>query len=1094
MSDLLLGPLELTTPIGQGGMGMVWRGHWHPLNLPVAVKVIRSQDPRILGTFHNEIRAVAGLNHPNIVSIYHQGHIPEDVAARSAGTLHAGALYLVMELVEGGSIRSRCGRLRWSAIRTVLLSLLAALGHAHARGVIHRDIKPGNILIGPRSTIGRVRLTDFGIARDIRTIDADALGAMGTPRYMAPEQSARRWHQLGPWTDLYALARVTQALVCGVPGQFSTAEAHWTPLPEGLQAWLARMMAPEPADRFQCAADAAFALQSLRDPPSSSATQPTGRRPVQPDKTMPLEDEGNTWQDVAAEAVLVASPAVEMCARIPPPFPIDWRPGEPTVRPLPVLGLSLFGLRTPPLLGREHERDVLWRLLESASEGHRRLAVVEGPPGTGKSRLVSWLVERGASTGTTSALVVRHSERGLGALERALARQLSVIGLDRSATAAQVELHLRQHGNTTAYEQEALTELLCPSGAVRFDSPGERYAVILRTLRRLSLYKPLLLWVEDAQWGSDALGLVQHIMAARRGLPILIVLTWTAMPDRPLESEQIQALRPDARLVLDALPRAVSDVLTRDILQLSAPLAARLSAHIQGNPMFGIQIATDWVERGLLTAGPEGLSAAEPPPLPVDLASLWMRRVEAVLETRSLDDARALELAAVLGGPIDTADWAAGCAAEGVSPSADLTSKLLDLGLARQHPGEGRQFAHWLFGLALERHAQSQGRLEEHHRACADVIAQRSDPGSDLRAASHMLAAGDDEAALAPLLAAARRLAVTGAHRQGVTTLEIRQAAMDRIGLAPHHTDRLKGMLISSYFAQMTGSLTRGVATAHQVTECATGRLRIRALQQLSRLRRDQGRFDEAGALVAEAEASADEPLLLAHCHRDSAVLLLRRGDLDAAEAKYLSALTGYAQSGEDRDRALVHKGLSQLKMKQGRFDEAIQHIEVSRTIHARLGGRLGLAGCINAQGEIHRAQGELDAAERCYRAALNNLQDTALSAEVITEINLALVLIARGQHDESEEILVRGHAYFSESGQQWMCALMTAYRLPGLIAAGRRDDATACAAEALRLAKETRIRDADAARLVQSALDGCTAPPALCRLLSSLLSHHRGS
>ncbi len=498
MSDLLLGPLELTTPIGQGGMGTVWHGHWHPLGLPVAVKVIRSQDPRILGTFHNEIRAVAGLNHPNIVSIYHQGHIPAGVAARSEGRLHAGALYLVMELVEGGSIRNRCGRLRWPAIRTVLLSLLAALGHAHARGVIHRDLKPENILVGPRSTIGRVRLTDFGIARDIRTIDADALGAMGTPRYMAPEQAARRWRQLGPWTDLYAMARVTQTLVCGVPGHLSNTEAHWTPLPEGLQGWLARMMAAEPADRFQCAADAAFALQSLRDPPSVPDAQRPRIRPAQPDTTLPLADDGHTWLDVMPADHPVAPQSIEMCTRLPPPFPIDWRPGEPTVRPLPVLGLSLFGLRTPQLLGREHERDVLWRLLESASEGHRRLAVVEGPPGTGKSRLVSWLLERGASTGTSAAIVVEHSERGLGALERALARQLAVTGLDRAATAAQVELHLRQHNNTTAYEQAALTELLCPSGAVRFDSPSERYAVILRTLRRLSLYKPVILWLEDA--------------------------------------------------------------------------------------------------------------------------------------------------------------------------------------------------------------------------------------------------------------------------------------------------------------------------------------------------------------------------------------------------------------------------------------------------------------------------------------------------------------------------------------------------------------------------------------------------------------------
>ncbi|MFT5687153.1 MAG: hypothetical protein ACI8RZ_008110, partial [Myxococcota bacterium] len=643
-------------------MGTVWHGIWLPLKMPVAVKVIHSREPRILGTFHNEIRAIAGLHHPNIVTIYHQGRVPQGVAARSGGQLHAGALYLVMELVEGGSILKRCGRLRWPAIRTVLLSLLSALAHAHARGVIHRDIKPGNILVGPRSTIGRVRLTDFGLARGLNETDADILGAMGTPRYMAPEQAQRRWRELGPWTDLYAMGRVTQALVYGVPGRHSAQEALWTPLPEGLQSWLARMMAPEPADRFQCAADAAFSLQSLRDPPPSHGALPPGPRPAQADSTQPLEDGSRTWTD--AIGAPTEAPLAVMCPRVPPPFPIDWRPGEPTVRRLPVLGLSLFGLRTPPMLAREDERDTLWRLLESASSGSRHLAVVEGGPGAGKSRLVSWLVERAASTGAATAITVQHSERGTGALERALARRLGVTGLSLAATAAGVELHLRQHGSTADYERDALTEILSPSGALRFDSPGERYAVILRTLRRLSLDRPLILWLEDVQWGADALGLVQHTMLARRSLPILIVLTWTVMADRPLETEQIQALTPDAAITLTPLPPPVCDILTGDILRLSPALAERLSEHIDGNPMFGIQIATDWVDRGLLNAGPGGLSAEEIPPLPRDLAALWLLRVEALLATCSTNDARALELAAVLGGSIEAVDWAACCAME----------------------------------------------------------------------------------------------------------------------------------------------------------------------------------------------------------------------------------------------------------------------------------------------------------------------------------------------------------------------------------------------------------------------------------------------
>lgn len=196
--------------IGGGGMALVYRGEDTTLGRPVALKVLRSQyaaDPDFVRRFRREAQAAASLSHPNIVSIYDVG--------QEANDLH----YIVMELVEGQTLKSRIqseGPLPVAEAAQIGLEILAALEHAHAHKIVHRDIKPHNILL---ARDGRVKVTDFGIARAVSTDTMTNTGSiMGSAHYFSPEM-ARGWGATEQ-SDLYSLGIVLYEMVTGrVPFQ-----------------------------------------------------------------------------------------------------------------------------------------------------------------------------------------------------------------------------------------------------------------------------------------------------------------------------------------------------------------------------------------------------------------------------------------------------------------------------------------------------------------------------------------------------------------------------------------------------------------------------------------------------------------------------------------------------------------------------------------------------------------------------------------------------------------------------------------------------------------------------------------------------------
>jgi serine/threonine-protein kinase len=251
---------RLTRVIARGGMGVVYEGVQESLDRPVAVKVLYTHlnnEAMFVERFEREARAAARLRHPNIVRILDFGS-------------DNGLLYMVMDLVDGESLRERLTRihgegltLRTGNIMNVVQKVGSALAFAHQLGYVHRDVKPGNILLAKD---GQVFLSDFGVVKIVGNNQLTVAGAViGTPEYMSPEQSSGEL-DIGPAADQYALAVVAYEMLVGrAPFQAPTPVAVMRmqandppPPPSTLVPWfppatesvLLRAMAKAPADRF----------------------------------------------------------------------------------------------------------------------------------------------------------------------------------------------------------------------------------------------------------------------------------------------------------------------------------------------------------------------------------------------------------------------------------------------------------------------------------------------------------------------------------------------------------------------------------------------------------------------------------------------------------------------------------------------------------------------------------------------------------------------------------------------------------------------------------------------------------------------------
>lgn len=413
-----VGRYELTHRLGAGGMGEVWAGRDLDHGWPVAAKCVRVggegwADPLA------EVRAVAAMDHPNIVRVLD--------AIRDGDVL-----WIVMER----AVRSLADAppADWSGVRVVIESVLRALAHAHARGIVHLDVKAENVLDARPGPAIRWVLADFGLAHLTGVVRPGDARARGTPIYMAPEQFTGDTALWGPPTDLYAVGCLLTVLVEGSPPFRQTefaalSRAHrfqdpgpCTPrfnVPEGLDAFRLRLLEKAPGDRFPLAADALAALEAL----SASGSPPAEPPPPWRAETFVFGPDG---ADAPADL-----PSDRDRASWTPPAPIDEGPDAPPDRM--VASAGLLDVRTLPLVGRGPELARLLAALDRVTATSRPAWVaVTGRPGIGRSalsRAFAW----GANERGRALLARGHLDAVLATADRPVIAQLD--GHDGAALA-----------------------------------------------------------------------------------------------------------------------------------------------------------------------------------------------------------------------------------------------------------------------------------------------------------------------------------------------------------------------------------------------------------------------------------------------------------------------------------------------------------------------------------------------------------------------------------------------------------------------------------------------------------------------------------
>jgi len=407
------GRYHLQELIAAGGMGEVWRAVDEVLGRPVAVKLLRpeySHDEVTLLRFRAEARNAGGLNHPGIAQVYDYEDATRDRPA-----------YLVMELVSGPSLAGVLagGQLDARHTADVLAQAAEALHAAHTAGVLHRDIKPGNLLIGPG---GQVKVTDFGIAQSSRTGNLTRTGSLvGTTGYLAPERVSGRPATVA--SDLYALGIVGYECLTGHPpfqGEpLQVALAHrdqdlpglppWClsqPGGAGLAALITRLTAKDPAGRPATAALVAEEARRIRDGFTGPGDFPAPTRPDQvPPPALAASPAPPAVGAPPASAGSAAPPAV--AARPAPPTP-----ARPRRRRLAAAGLAA-GILAAGLLG--------WLLATAGSHPPQGSPAQGHPAQAGRPARSAVSVRTvGVSTSLLGrpVSVVRRELRGLGLVVR----------------------------------------------------------------------------------------------------------------------------------------------------------------------------------------------------------------------------------------------------------------------------------------------------------------------------------------------------------------------------------------------------------------------------------------------------------------------------------------------------------------------------------------------------------------------------------------------------------------------------------------------------------------------------------------------------
>lgn len=669
VGSVLAGRYQVRRELGRGGMGYVYLCRDLALDERVALKLMprgqeggegSAEDTKARRKarqddawfFYEEARALAGLSHPTIVR------------ARDYGVLEDGAPYIVMDVAAGRSLhewiyRAKTeGAIPWTVIWSTIEQVLAGLGHAHARGVIHGDLKPSNILLDRSQGDERCRayLLDLGLAwltRDLvdhrldgtREVAPTVRYGAGTPGWMAPEQIRMATPHVGPATDLYPLGCLIHTLLTGeepfdgtneeLLEKHKSAPPPSLPLPAGVPAgvegFVHRLMEKWPWNRFDFAADARSAWLEFR---------PTGAVVTMPPSTASARGEPSWAGQSLISDIGSTSDGVGEDARVPT-----------------VSTPGLLGIRPSPMVARGEERreliDLAREIAESPEPLHR-FVLLSGTAGVGKSRIAEWLCQEVHELALMRPLRARY--RKIAApLDGVVGSLVQHYRLEK-AKRATVEKVLMNLWRVPSTDDEELTwvsgaaawlcrvkedgDVLGPTKK-RFvlDRPELKWLVIRRTIEKTSAGRPLLFWLDDLHRApADTFARLARIKRDLKHVPIFFLATMRNedVANDPTARARIELLVEEfggRRMEVEPLELRETEALLRDTLPLGQAALAVAAKRAKGNPLFALQLLHSWAMSGVLTQRSDGTYDASEEALSgtaETTAELWEERLGAL--------------------------------------------------------------------------------------------------------------------------------------------------------------------------------------------------------------------------------------------------------------------------------------------------------------------------------------------------------------------------------------------------------------------------------------------------------------------------------
>ncbi len=891
--------------LGQGGMGIVYKAEDTRLRRIVALKFLPENlrhDTAAREQFLREARAASQLKHPNVLTIYTVEESPEGD-------------FIAMEFAESGTLRERIGSLSIDQIIDFMAQAASGLHSAHEQGIIHRDIKPDNLLIDAH---GRLRISDFGLAR-IATDDSGAFHsdvAVGTAHYMSPEQVTGS--KVDARSDIFSLGVAffeltakrrpfegdyVMSVLYAIANDNSPALSEFEPLvPPEFESVIARCLAKSPDDRFSSCRQLSEALKEL----------------------------------TRGQATSEAAPALIRAAAT-----VDSR----------------------PLVGRKAELATFERLLRNAIEGRGYSVFLTGESGVGKTRLAEAVMAKGRELGM-GVLSGRCLPQGGGlpfhpyanalrnglprlneALEGSLERRARGLGIDLRGRFPVLKSFLNMSGLTTVINQEQLWDSL------------------LVLLRVISAERPVVLFLDDLQWADeDTLQFFGFIARSAADLPLVQVATYrvaeTAAAHRPGEqllSDLVRQLRGDGFAeVIDVKRLNAAETVELASEMLGHPLADSdlantISRRTDGNPLFVCELVELLRHDESRLAGSGGIEAL----VPGRVHDIISQRVEKL----SPADKELLEFAACEVDYFDS-DTLLECLGGERIPLLRTLQRLENVNRLIRHEGQRYRFDHPIVreviyeGLLPELHT-------EYHRLFAKSVVGRYAEAAEhaSRIAHHLIASGQRRESMPHLLRAAERARDLCANTEALRLFrELASINAQVAGLSTEDQLRLAvGLgdvqLAKGMTADALGKFEEGLQLAGSL---GVPKWSIDCLRRIASAHRILGNLDRArdvaSAAVEKAREFGDEARVT-ECLSLLALVHVPRAEYDRALDIAHEALSRAERSNDAHHQSIVLSIIGAANLHKGQYRHASESLDRAIAMQRSLGDQRGLASSLNFSG-----------------------------------------------------------------------------------------------------------------------------------------------